>query len=595
MLGIVHAVQGSSQARAGPCPGKMNQQAQEGDTMEGTIIDRAVGKLEWLLAHPDVTWSGSGIYALSLLVSAAVAVAVYLRQRKKKSSAGGTFTCKGGEQNIAQGDHPVGKQINRHGSVLSTSEKQSPAIQGRDVTLNYNNVSPEVLADVRKLAVTESALANFFRILEEQQVARGELDAKLREIAMRHVELLQRFESVTSDDPEVKALKKEAGQAIKNGEYDRAEDLLNQAKERDRDAIARMKASIAEQQAALEKRQLSEAASCVEQAKLQEMQYRYEKAAQYFQEAAAALPEGHEWEQATYLRAAGYDLWRIASYAKALPLYEQSLSISRKIGYRKQEGIMLNNISQIYQAQGDYSKALEYLEQSLPICQEVGDNKCQGATLNNIAMIYQAKGNYPQALKYLEQSLLLQREIHEREGEGATLNNIGMIYHAQGDFTTTLRYYKQALTVAREIKDKALESKVLNNIGQVYYAQENYDVALKYAEQSLAIRQQIGDRQGESTSLNNIGLIDEAKGDYSTALKQYEQSLAITLEIGDKAGEAGSNWNIGRLYEDQGEPFKAEPYLSWAVELAEQLEHPKLEEWREVLEEVRTKLREQGN
>jgi hypothetical protein len=39
--------------------------------------------------------------------------------------------------------------------------------------------------------------------------------------------------------------------------------------------------------------------------------------------------------------------------------------------------------------------------------------------------------------------------------------------------------------------------------------------------------------------------------------------------------------------------IKAEPYLSRAVKLAEQLERPELEDWRETLEEVRTKLREQ--
>jgi len=535
--------------------------------MDGTIIDLAIKKAQWLLDHPEVTWSGSGIYLLSLTGTAVLAVAACVRRRKKKSSADSKFTCNGGEQNSAQGGNSIGKQVN-----------------------NYNNVSPDVLADVRKLAVTDSALVSFFKILEDQQVPHGDLDSKLREIAFRHKELLQHFESVTSDDPQVQALKEQAGQAIENGDYDRADDLLNQAKERDRAAVATLKASLAEQQAALEKRQLSEAESCVGQAMMQRLQYRYEKSAQYFQEAAAALPEGYEAERATYLGAAGYDLLRIARYAEALSLYEQSLSIRYEIGDRNGEAKSLNNISQIYQNQGDYGKALEYLEQSLLLFREVGDKEGEGATLNNIAMLASGKSDYSKVLTYLEQSLLLAREVGDKEGEGTTLNNIGLIHDAQGDYNSALQYYQQALAISREIKDKRIESSVLNNIGQVYDAQENYNAAFKLYEQSLAISQQIGDRQGEGRGLNNIAAIYQAKGDYSAALKQYEPALSIAKEIGNKNGEATYSWNIGALYIKQGELTKAEPYLSRAVELKEKLEHPMLENAREALAAVRAML-----
>lgn len=539
--------------------------------MDGTVIDLAINKLQWLFDHPEVTWSGSGIYALSLTGSAVLVIASCVFRRKKKSSVSNKFNCNGGEQNIAQGDHAIGKQINNYG------------------------VSPELFAQyVSELGVTDSALASFFKILEEQQVARGDLDSKLREIAFRHKELLLRFEAVQSDDPEVRSLKVQAKDAIEDGRFAEAENLLAQARERDREAVSRMKASIAEQQAALEKRQLSEAASCAEQADLQRLQYRYDKSAQYYQEAATVLPEGRKAKRADYLSAAGYNLKQITRYSEALSLYEQSLSISREIGDRKGEGILLNNISQIYKIQGDYGNTLQYLEQSLLICREVGNKRVEGITLNNIAMTYLTKGDDPKALQYIEQSLALLREIHDKAGKGWSLNNIGMIHYTRGNYAAALEYYTKALPIAREIKDKATESKVLNNISQVYRAQGKLDAALEYSEQDLAITRQIGDRQGEGITLNNIAAIYEEKGDYPAALKQCEQALVIAQEIGDKDGDAVTCGNIGLLYEKQGELTKAEPYLSRAVDLAKQLEHPKLEEWREALQEVRAKLREQG-
>lgn len=509
------------------------------------------------------------------------------------------FDSGGGEQNITQGDHAIGKQVNNHGPMISTTGNQAPAVNAQgNVNITYG-VPFEKYEQVRdecerlkvEYGIKDAAFVSFFKILEQESIPCAEWGAKLPEIAFRHKELLLRFEAVQSDDPQVKTLKEQAGQAIENGEYDRADALLNQAKERDRAAVATLKASLAEQQAALEMRQLSEAASCVDQAKLQRLQYRYEKSAQYWQEAAVALPEGRKREQAICLVKAGNDFDNIARYAEALSLYERSLSISREISDRNGEAKSLNNIGQIYRAQGDYGKALDYLEQSLPICQEIGDKEVEGATLNNIATLAYAKGDHLNALKYLEQSLLLAKEAKDKEVESGTLNNIGMIHSAQRDYAAALEYYKQALAIRRKIKDKRGESTTLNNISAIYYTKKSYDAALEYLEQSLAIIRQIGDRRGEGITLNNIGKINAAKRDYAAAMKQYEQALAIAKEIGAKAEEAGISYNIGLLYKDQGELAKAELYISRAVELLEQLEHPMLEEYREALEDVRAKLR----
>jgi tetratricopeptide (TPR) repeat protein len=238
---------------------------------------------------------------------------------------GDNFDSNGGEQNSAKGDHAIGKQVNNHGPMISTTGNQAPAVNAQgNVTITYGvpfEKYEQVRDECERLKVEygtkDAAFVSFFKILEQESIPCAEWGAKLPEIAFRHKELLLRFEAVTSDDPQVQALKEQAKQAIDNGEYDRADALLNQAKERDRAAVSKMKANLAEQQAALEKRQLSEVESCVDQAGLQRLQYRYEKSAQYWQEAAAALPEGYEWERAEYIGAAGYDLYCIAYYAEA--------------------------------------------------------------------------------------------------------------------------------------------------------------------------------------------------------------------------------------------------------------------------------------
>ena len=120
-----------------------------------------------------------------------------------------------------------------------------------------------------ELAVTEMALGNFFKILEQQSAPPEDLDSTLREIAKNYTELLQRLEIITSDDPLVQKLKLQARQAIERLEFEKAETLLNQAKARDLDVIQQLQENIQQQQEALEKRQLSAAETDAENGQLQ--------------------------------------------------------------------------------------------------------------------------------------------------------------------------------------------------------------------------------------------------------------------------------------------------------------------------------------
>ena len=140
-----------------------------------------------------------------------------------------------------------------------------------------------------------------------------------------------------------------------------------------------------------------------------------------------------------------------AQYSKALPYLKTSLAISQKIGDKAEEGITLNNISQIYDAQGDYTTALTYLTNSLTICQEIGNKAGEGTTLNNISQIYKVQGDYTTALTHLTNSLAIRQEIGDKAGESSTLFNIGLTYYKTGKKQQGLVYLQSAKKIAQEI------------------------------------------------------------------------------------------------------------------------------------------------
>jgi hypothetical protein len=91
----------------------------------------------------------------------------------------------------------------------------------------------------RALGVTDTAVTTFFRILGQNKVATEDLDAKLREIAARHLTLLKQAEASPDDDTQIAAIKKQAVAAIGAGDYGRAEGLLQRAFDADLAAARR--------------------------------------------------------------------------------------------------------------------------------------------------------------------------------------------------------------------------------------------------------------------------------------------------------------------------------------------------------------------
>ena len=73
-----------------------------------------------------------------------------------------------------------------------------------DDVLNKRAIPLESFEELaQRFGVTRMAVTTFFRILGEQNVAVEDLDAKLREIAARHLTLLKQVEPLSGEDPQV--------------------------------------------------------------------------------------------------------------------------------------------------------------------------------------------------------------------------------------------------------------------------------------------------------------------------------------------------------------------------------------------------------
>jgi len=170
-----------------------------------------------------------------------------------------------------------------------------------NVTVNkYYGISEEVFAKyAADLGVTDVALANFFKILKQNNVDRADLDKKLRETAESYKKLLTKLLE-SSDDPEVNTLLRQARESIEGKDaqgnsvtidFAKAEALLEQARQRELQHIEELQQIEKQAQAAQVKKQVSAARIFLQQSELAATQFKYEEAGNYYQEASGKLRE----------------------------------------------------------------------------------------------------------------------------------------------------------------------------------------------------------------------------------------------------------------------------------------------------------------
>jgi archaellum component FlaC len=115
----------------------------------------------------------------------------------------------------------AGDDLNVNPNSGSTAIIQTGS--GKIVIKNIDGIDAEEYQMIsEELGVTRTALNNLFKILKHEQVPLDNLDSTLREIAKRYKELDHKLSTVTSEDSAIKALKKEAREALETADIEQA-------------------------------------------------------------------------------------------------------------------------------------------------------------------------------------------------------------------------------------------------------------------------------------------------------------------------------------------------------------------------------------
>jgi tetratricopeptide (TPR) repeat protein len=404
-----------------------------------------------------------------------------------------------------------------------------------DNVLSRRAIPPELLDRYEMLSrafgVTDAALTSFFRVLGERKVATEDLDAKLREVAARHLTLSKQAEASPDDDPQVAEIKKEAVVALGVGDYVRAEDLLQRAYDADLAAARRA-------QDAANKRYLTAAKTRADIGELKWTQLRYAAAAQDFQQAANLVPSGEALVRSRYLVSLGLTAIDAGDYPLAGGALTEALSIQERMLGPEHPDVAagLNNLASMYQAQGRYAEAEPLFKRALAIGDKVlgPEHPDNAVRLSNLAMLFRDQKRYAEAEPLAERALAIsEKALGPEDPEVATrANNLAVVYRYRGRHDEAEPLFKRALAIG----DKALGPEHpevatwLSNLAMLYRDLDRYAEAEPLARRALEIDEKVlGPEHPEvAVRLNVLALLYKDQGREAEAEPLFKRALAIS-------------------------------------------------------------------
>ena len=254
----------------------------------------------------------------------------------------------------------------------------------------------------KQSGVTEEKLKRFHDVLKAHDIPPEQFESRVEEMLNREQETLERLEATANVNAETDQLRKEAEEAIREGDTDKAMHLLHQAEARDTQAAVGL-----DDEADDRRRAASQAAYA--QGELAFNRLDYTAAANHLERAAGLLPEADVVGRGEALNRVGVVFFEMAKYPEAEIAFNEARALLEEAlpPNDPELATVLNNLAQLYQDTDRPREAEPLMVRALKIHEaSLGPNHPSVAIrLNNLAQLYQATDRLTEAEPLLVRAL----------------------------------------------------------------------------------------------------------------------------------------------------------------------------------------------
>ena len=230
--------------------------------------------------------------------------------------------------------------------------------------------------------------------------------------------------------------------------------------------------------------------------------------------------------------------------------------------------LSLNNLAELYRAQGRYAEAEPLYKRSLAIKEKAlgPEHPDVAKVLNNLAFLYDNQGRYADAESVYRRALAISEKAlgPEHPLVANSLNNLALLYRNQGRYADAEPLYKRSLAIFEKAlgPDHPNVAASLNNLANLYKDQGRYAEALALVRRN--IEKGFGNKVVafqvlfQSARQNLIGTADAFGGSYETVQRVSSSAAGNAVSKLAARFAAGTDELAGLVRQDQDLTVEAE-------------------------------------
>lgn len=227
-----------------------------------------------------------------------------------------------------------------------------------------------------------------------------------------------------------------------------------------------------------------------------------------------------------------------------------------------------NNQGLLYYYLGDYKLSIDLYKQALDINKQRLDSMRIIINLKNLGISNSRVGKYQTALLYYLEALDIADKKNDLSQEASINNSIGNTLNDLERFERSYEYFKAAEQIWSELGDSLRLTYALGNLGTSLLGQRRTEEAIESHLKALELKKVVANEGSIAITLNNLGESYMQLNDLEIAYDYLTSALEIREKIGETKQVAITCNNLGSIEIDQGNPIRANEWLSRAENIA---------------------------
>ncbi len=264
-----------------------------------------------------------------------------------------------------------------------------------------------------------------------------------------------------------------------------------------------------------------------------------------------------------------YTKYNPAQFKKYIQLAD---SLSKKINYKRGEGMVMYNYGQAAYLEGDYLETIDYYHRAINLFEAISDIQNLAKTNQQMAIaLFLSATNQAGAIDYLSTAIKQYRACGDLAGESIACFNLSGGLLRLGSCEDGMEYIQRYLQIAASIGDFPI---VLGTgyalLGNLYQGLQDYKNAIKYYRLAIKTydKENIEDRSLTARVLGYMGTCYENKNLPDSAFFCYKEALKLDRPILNAFNRMYDHFYIGRLYANHKNMDMALPHFDSSLYFA---------------------------